>query len=60
MKTISSELQRIAEERHNNVLRHVAWLKKSAELRYHQKIADYKDKRLGAEYENWLDKIGHP
>ena len=55
MKTISSELQRIAEERHNNVLRHVEWLKKSAELKYKQGISDYKDKKVCAEYEYWLD-----
>ena len=56
----SSELHRISEERHRNVLRHMDWLKKTAKLRYHQKIADYKDKLVSAEYEAFLDKIGHP
>ena len=54
----SSELLRVANERHKNTLRHLEWLQKSAELKRKQYVSDYKDKRLGAEYEAFLDKIG--
>ena len=56
----SSELHRIANERHNNVLRHVKWLQKTAKLKRKEYVANYKDKQLGADYEAFLDKIGHP
>lgn len=63
----SSELQHTAEERINNHNRKVAWLKKSAIHRYGERLAysdeymeRYKDKRLGEEYEQFLDSIGHP
>ena len=56
MKTQSSELQRVAEEKLRNEQRHLEWLRKSAIYRYVDTKNRYKDKRLGAEYESWLDK----
>ena len=53
MKTQSSELQRIAEEAVNNEKRLAAYRMKTT-------INAYKDKKVCKEYEQFLDKIGHP
>ncbi len=58
MITQSSELQRKAEEQENNQKRHLEWLRKSENWRY--RMMAYKDRRLGDEYQLWLDRIGHP
>ena len=51
MKTQSSELQRVAEEKERNEKRHIEWLRKSVDNRYNA----YKDKKVCKEYERWLD-----
>jgi len=56
----SSELMRVAEQRNANHIRKQAWMARSVKHRYGEKQDMYRDKKVCAEYERFLNDIGHP